>query len=336
MTEKEILVELRKGRKENKRLLNKLVEEKVRLTNKEKFSLQEIQYYSQFLNISMNKLLQEVLFIGEEDYRKIINGQLKNINSEKFNQFKARYIKKKKNIYKYRINWNKRNYFNKEKLELRSKKFSINVLDFSMQILGKSKPCVTRVLKSSDNTKRFYVGKYINCRLPDGYFENNVEVINRIAKCAVRRAIFKFGIRMNKELFDEEVQKSLVYIWCNGNGLNKFGEPIMTKTEFKPKHGKIFYCKIYYNEISEIGNRFFGSEYNENIKYGDFQNQEIPIEEYAFMEEFSEIQQKIAKLLSDKYCPNEVMSILGISEEFYNNQIEIIKAKYINEMNVFK
>ena len=137
-------------------------------------------------------------------------------------------------------------------MELKATKFSVNVYDFSVQILGKTITCVRRVVNCDDNTKRFYIGKYVNCRLPDGYYEKNLNEINRIVKCAVRKAGYKFGVRFDKDSFNEEIQKNIVYIWYNGNYLNKQGKSVIKDVDIKPRHRKLMYAKIFYNEIREI------------------------------------------------------------------------------------
>lgn len=336
MDNHDVLLELKRNAKDNKKLLNQLVIDRVSKTDKMTFSLKEIKEYSQFLNISMNQLLHEVLSIKPEDYQKVVEGKLKIISSDKFEQAKFRLLKKKKNIYKYRINWNKRTYFNKEKVELKAKKFSVNTLDFSIYILGKSRPCAIRVLKSLDNKKRFYIGKYVSCKLPNDYFENNVKEISRIAKCAVRNAIFKFRIKLNQDEFNDEVQNNLSYIWREGNWLDKFGNPMIKDCKIKPKHIKKFYYKAFYNELMELKKREWHAEYNEKLKYGDNQEQTIPIEEYHFMKEFDDMQRKISQLIMDGFGQEEILSKLEISKEFYDEQIELIKEKYVNAVNILE
>ena len=44
----------------------------------------------------MNKLLKEILSVKEEDYKKFIKGDIKIIKSNKFNEEKDKYIRKKK------------------------------------------------------------------------------------------------------------------------------------------------------------------------------------------------------------------------------------------------
>lgn len=339
MTDKEIMNILRKDKKDKEKMLKKLVEEKVKRDSKEKFSIQDIDYYSKYFNISMNELLLEILEVNRQDYVKFTKGYIKQISSEKFSNSKDKYICKKKNIFKRKINWNMRNYYNRELLLKNAQKLEINILDFATNILGKSKKSVRRVIKDKNARKRLYIGKYVNAELPMNYIENNKEIIMIIIKRAVSRAIIKLGVKFSDIDYEDEIQKALIYINYNGNNLDKYNQPIINTIEYKKQHGKTFSNKVFFYEINEIKIIKMEFQYQDSIKYEQMQNYN-GLDEVNSTKEFIEkygfdgIYARIIKKLSAGYTLEEILEQENIDGQIYKNIMEKMKQKiklYENE-----
>lgn len=98
MTNYEVINVLRNDRKRKEQMLKNLVEQRITQTSKEKFSIQEIYYYSMYLNTSMSNLLLNILEVKKEDYMKLAKGHIRQITSEKYNYVKEQCIKKQKTI----------------------------------------------------------------------------------------------------------------------------------------------------------------------------------------------------------------------------------------------
>ena len=335
MTDKEIVAELRKEKKDNERILKELVEKRVKNTSKEKFSLQEIYDYSNYFGIPMSTLLLQILSVEEKEYKKLSKGYKKHIHSEKFCNKKQKLIKKVKNIYKYRVNWNIKNYFNKQRIEGTANTFNINALDFAKGVLQKSYLCIQRVLKDDTNMKRFYIGQYVNTSLPMEYVDKNYKLLEKIAKIAVRKAINTKGIKYTRDEYNEEVQKCLVYAVDKGNSLNKLNKPVIHSEKYRKSQGSIIYCKVFYYELSEIYKMRFVSGYNEKIGYMNKRSSYIDEEHEVknFIENFAlnDLQAQIIRLINDGYTKDEIIAQKGISLNIYDEIIEGIKAKILEQ-----
>ena len=338
MTDKEIMVLLRRENKENERILKELIERRIKDTSREKFSMQEIYYFSNYFKMPMSKLLLQILDVNTNDYKKFLKGHIKLISSEKYRMQKEKMLRKARNIYKHRINWNIKNYYNKEKLLKRAKKFNINAFDFGAGVLQKSGFCIKRVLNDKSNLKRFYIGKYVNTSLPMEFVDNNFKELEKITKWAVRKAANTIGMRISKDEFNEEVQKCLVYALDNGNSLNKFSQPVIQSIKYKKRQGKRIYYKIYYYEMSEIHKLRYNSYYDDKIGYAgcEYNSSEAEQDIDYFIESLrlDDVQTEIVQLINKGYNKNEIIIQKQITLNQYDQIINDVKQRILGQQAV--
>lgn len=241
---KEILNELRNDEKAHKEILKQLVIERIKETLNNKFKLEEIKYWSEYFNISMNTLIFQILQINREIYKKLLKGKILGVESKAYIEIKDKIIKNKKKKYLRNRNLNKRNYYNKEKLINQSEIQNINIVDFAIDILGKSRASFRNVLKDKKGKKRLYIGRYINAKLPISYIEKNSEEIYIMSKRNINKVALIKGISIIKEDKEDLIQDCMSYVMENGNMLDKKGDPIIvnelqvciTKTRYLKKH----------------------------------------------------------------------------------------------------
>lgn len=319
---------LQKSQIEHNRIIKKLFEKRIQKTPRNKFDLQEIYYYSNYFNVTMNELLLEILVVDPLDYQKFIHEKIKYIQSKKYQDMKNKYLKNRRTILKYRINWNKRIYYTKSKLLKYSELYKVNVYDFSINVLEKSKRSTYRVLNDKDNRKRLYIGQNIDTKLPKQYFEENINEIQRIIKIALKKAFYRRNLRLTLEDYKDQEQKCLIYIMLHGNCLKKDNTPVIVSSKYKKRHGKIIYCKVFYYILNEITKIKKEVEYNDKIAYN------LPAkndDEFELLESvnFSEVEKRITKLLIEGYKMHEILKIEEINEEKYNNIFERIRYKLI-------
>ena len=306
MKDNDIWEILQKNNKRNKRIIEDLMKRRVKETPKNKFNLQEIYFYSQYYHISMNELLLNVLIVDYNDYIKFIHKKIKYIKSEEYNRKKQKYLHSKIIILKYRINWNKRNYFTKTKLVKVAESYNINTYDFARNILRKSAGSTRRVLNDSEDRKRLFIGKYINAELPKRYFEVNIHEIIRIVKVALKVAFHRRNIKLSSEEFKEEEQKCLLYMRLHGNSLKKDNTPMIVSDKFKKKQGKILYTKAFYYVLNEITKIKFETEYNDAIRYN---SQVDNHDEFELLEslQLNKDEKIVAKLLIEGYKSEDII-----------------------------
>lgn len=267
MTEKEILVILKTEKERLTKIQKRLVEKRVKETNREKFNAKDIYKYSKYFKIQMNQFLLLILEIDESDYKKFLKGEITNIYSKTYNKLKEEYLNKKQKIFNKRVNWNMRTYFNKKNLETIASELNINTIDFALKILNKSKSSARRVLFANNLKTRLYIGRYVNTKLPKGYLEMHIDKIMIITKIAVKKATRRLRIRLNKTDYEDELQKCLIYINDNGNSLYKNNTPKIRNLKLKEINQKIFYLKMFYYELNELKNIKFDIKYIDNINY---------------------------------------------------------------------
>ncbi len=328
MKNDEIIKILRNDKKRKKQMLKETVEKRIQKTSKEKFDIQEIYFYSQYFNISMSNFLLNILEVKLEDYIKFTKGYIRKINSEKYNKVKNNYIKKQKTRLKYRINWNKKTYYNKENLLEKAKEYQINVKDFSTKILEKSMSCTNRILKDETNKKRLFVGKYVNTALPNGYIETNIKEITNIARIATNKASKKLGMKLPIEEYNEEIQKCTIFISYHGNKLKKNNKPSIISEKYKNYHGKLFYHIGLYYEMGEIKKLKTENSYNDKIQYG--KNDESSYNSvFDLIEQLklNQIQKRIAQKRYAGYQKGEILEQERISEEEYIKNLKEIKKQ---------
>jgi hypothetical protein len=333
MTNQEIMKILRDDEKTQNQMLKEIVEKRVMETSKEKFDMQDVYFYSKYFNVSMSNLLLGVLKVSQDDYKKFVKGYLRQINSEKFNKLKNKYINRQKTKLKYRVNWNKKTYYNRENLIASAIKYGTNTKDFSMQVLGKSVQSTNRVLQDFTNKKRLFIGQYVRTSLPNEYIEANIKIITEISRKAISKVIYKFGIRLSKDDYNEEVQKCVIFINYNGNNLTKNNKPRITSDKYKNWHGKIFYLTALYFEMRELQKIKIENYYNDKIKYSQNENfEKSNIFDLIQNLELNYLQEKIIKKLYAGYEKEEIMAQEKMSEELYNKNLENIRKQLQNVM----
>lgn len=331
MEKHELSTKLRKNRMENKRMLKIVVMEKTSQTYKNKFNLEEIIYFCNLLNISIDRLIYGVLQVNFNDYESFILGFKKYLYSEKFIEVKKKYLKSVQKQFNRGINWNIRNYYNRDKIFITSLKWNINPKDFSTRILNKSKPCVRRVLNDKIGQKRFFIGKYIGTKLPEDYVNKNISKLNSIIRCVIYKITSRFGIKLSKDDLEDEYQNSLIFMNFNCNALNRKNKEIISSAEYKEKHGKILYNKLYYYELNRILTRKDNEfcEYNDKLRY-DFNNEKS--EEnllntiYSMSADKREI--KILKQLADGFTKEDIILKNKISSNEFDEIIKKTRKNY--------
>ncbi len=271
MKNNEILMILKDENKKRLQMQKELVKERTKNTSEDFFSVNEIFYFSEYFDISMEKFLREILEIDNVKYSKILKGQVTRIYSEAYVKAKNDYLCKKRKIFSKNINLNTKTYFSKKDLLENAEKLDLNVRDFSIKVLEKSSDSFKRVINDENCKRRLYIGSYVTAKLPETFIDNNYSQIEKIAKWAIYSASKRLGgIILLPEDYKDELQKCMIYIYFNGNSLNKNNIPIIKSQRFYKKYIVSFYKKLLSYEMQEISKIVKNKkvlEYNDNIFY---------------------------------------------------------------------
>lgn len=341
---KQILNELRNDEKSHKKILKQLVIERIKETSENKFKLNEIKYWSEYFNVSMTTLIFEILQINRESYKKLLRGQIIRIESNVYIKVKNKVIENKKKKYLKNRNLNRRNYYNKEKLINQAEIQNINIIDFTIDILGKSRASFRKVLKDEDGKKKLYIGRYINAKLPRNYIEKNSEELYAMSKINIDKVALVRGISIDKEDKEDLIQDCISYIIENGNMLDKKGNPIIVN-EYASRHNKNKISKKVYYYVMHIIENYMrndtNSEYMDNIGYRNSykENLDDEILERCIYENISDkMEQKIFLIMyrignneyTKQYIANKYKLKIDQIDEILDRNRKIIRNKENN------
>lgn len=319
---KTILYELKTNERAYKKILKQLVKDRIRKTENNKFELKEIKYWSEYFNISINDFIFQVLKISVENYKKVLKGNVKYFESIEYKKQKDKMLTTKRNIYYRNRNLNTRIYYDKDKLVKQADKQNINIVDFTISVLGKSRESLRKVLKDEKGRRRLFIGKYVNAQLPWDYIEKNSKEIYKISRININRVSAKKQMTIRKEDKEDLVQDCINYIIENGNMLDKHGNPIIVNEFASKRNKRKIASKIYYYAMKSIDNyRNKNSTFLENIRYESY------IED-AYKETEEKVERCIYENISNKFEQEILLYLYKNSDNGLESNIQKISNKY--------
>lgn len=328
--ENEIVKELKEIQMKNKELLKELVIERTKYTSDNRFKIEELRIWSQYFNISILYFLKEILKISNEEYSKLLKGQITRIKSNEFNALKEKIILQKHKIYYLNRNLNRRNYFDRNKICKESQRLQINSRDYVLKILKKNRASFTRVMKDTESKARLFIGEYVNDKLPECYIENNYNDMIKVFAIALNKICIKLGKTIKMQDKEDFIQDCMCYIIANGNIVDKYKNPIIKDSIALTKYKKIIYIKSYFYFLNKLKKYEVETcNYDDKIKYQAIEDTEYnDVEEYIDKIFKDELTKNIFKMIYKEGNIDETKEKISKMYKISIEEIDQIIRKY--------